>query len=245
VRANAHGKTENRFDVSEQESYELQVVREIVAQNIQRQPLARDDGKRFTAYTDGSCLRNPDGPSGFAAIVQSEASGQTWELAGHLTSSTNNRAEWAALAAVLLFVPSPGTILAYTDSQYVLQVATGRWKRKANLDIWQAWDGLRTEHPVELELRWVRGHAADPGNERADALATLAAFKFNRPTWEKARAVPEPVRAVQQLQSLARGDWETRFIKDIASRTKRGQRLSPKQQAILDRIAARGENGKE
>ena len=221
------------------EPCELRAVQTVVARRRSAQLLTAQDGTRFVSYTDGSCLRNPDGPAGFAAVVRSEASGREWEMAGHLSSSTNNRAEWAALAAALLLVPPSSRLLVFSDSQYVLQVAQGLWKRKANLDLWQAWDELRRQHPIDLELRWVRGHVADPGNERADALATLAAFNFDQAAWTLARAVPEPVRAVQQLQSLARGDWEARFLKDIANRLKRGLRLSVKQQALLDRIAAR------
>src|SRR5439155_11045043 len=130
------------------EPLELQVVRKVVAEQHARQPTEAADGTRFIAYTDGSCLRNPDGPAGFAAVVRSEASERVWELAGHLPSSTNNRAEWAGLAAALLFVPSPGHLLAFSDSQYIVRVALGQWKRKANPDLWQAWDGLRRGRDV-------------------------------------------------------------------------------------------------
>jgi ribonuclease HI len=226
---------------SKPEPFELAVVRAAVAREQQTQAFEANDGSRFIAYTDGSCLRNPDGPAGFAAVVLSEASARAWEVAGHLPSSTNIRAEWAGLVSALLLVPAGGQLLAYCDSQYVLQIAQGVWKRKANLDLWQAWDELRRAHPVQLELRWVRGHAADPGNERADALATLAAHNFNQATWSRARAAAAPPPAAQRLQALARGDWEQRFVKDIGARLARGIRLTPKQQAIVDRIEARGE----
>jgi ribonuclease HI len=38
-----------------------------------------------------------------------------------------------------------------------------------NADLWQRMDALAQLHAVEW--RWVKGHAGDPGNERADALA--------------------------------------------------------------------------
>jgi len=38
-----------------------------------------------------------------------------------------------------------------------------------NADLWQRLDALRKLHTVDW--RWVKGHAGDPGNERADALA--------------------------------------------------------------------------
>jgi ribonuclease HI len=229
--------------VTTREPPELVVVRNVVATLRLEQPIPSEAGNRFVAYTDGSCLRNPDGPSGFGAVVRSEGNGQVWKLAGHLTSSTNNRAEWAALASALLFVPSGSHLVAFSDSQYVLQVALGQWKRKANLDLWQAWDELRRAHPVELELRWVLGHAADPGNEQADALATLAAFNFDRPAWTLARTTSDSAQAVQRLQPLAHGDWENRFLRDVAKRLQRGLQVSPKQQAILDRISARALQG--
>jgi ribonuclease HI len=223
----------------DQKPIEFDIVFDVVAQAQAEQPLEREDGGRFLAYTDGSCLRNPGGPSGFGAIVQSLASGRTWELAGHIPASTNNRAEWAALVAAYLLVPDGGDLLAYTDSEYVLNVALGRWKRKVNLDLWTSWDALQRARSLGLELRWVRGHAADPGNERADALATLAAYNFKRAAWAKSREVPPAARELDGLPALARGDWEQRFVRDVLRQVRGGRKLSPKQQAVVDRIAAR------
>ena len=220
-------------------SPEVAAVTALVECVLARQPIQPADGTRFVAYTDGSCLDNPDGPSGFAAVILAEASGRIWEMAEHLPSSTNNRAEWSGLATAVLFSPPDSHLLVYTDSQYVLNVALGRWKRRANLDLWQAWDELRRTHPLDLELEWVRGHSADPGNERADALATQAAFRFDQAAWSRARAPQAPSAETDRLLALARGDWERQFVLDVGRRLNRGQRLSPKQQAVLERIAAR------
>jgi len=53
------------------------------------------------------------------------------------------------------------------------------WKRRGwrtadkkpvkNADLWQMLDELVEKH--DLSWQWVKGHAGDPGNERADALA--------------------------------------------------------------------------
>jgi ribonuclease HI len=38
-----------------------------------------------------------------------------------------------------------------------------------NVDLWQQLDELARPH--EIQWHWVKGHAGDPGNERADQLA--------------------------------------------------------------------------
>jgi ribonuclease HI len=70
----------------------------------------------------------------------------------------------------------------HLDSDYVRQGITvwiHGWKRKGwrtaagqpvkNADLWVRLDELARQH--EVQWHWVRGHAGDPGNERADALA--------------------------------------------------------------------------
>jgi ribonuclease HI len=42
-----------------------------------------------------------------------------------------------------------------------------------NAELWQRLDALREQH--EVRWHWVKGHAGDPGNERADALANRGA----------------------------------------------------------------------
>ena len=50
------------------------------------------------------------------------------------------------------------------------------WKTAAkqpvkNVDLWQRLDELVAHQGHRIDWRWVKGHAGDPGNERADALA--------------------------------------------------------------------------
>jgi ribonuclease HI len=75
-------------------------------------------------------------------------------------------------------------VTLYLDSQYVLKGITEwlpGWKSKGwktasrqpvkNADLWQQLDALIGGGTHNIDWRWVKGHAGDSGNERADALA--------------------------------------------------------------------------
>ena len=117
-------------------------------------------------YTDGSCLGNP-GPGGWAAII--EENGGKKRLSGREDETTNNRMEILAAIKGLQATPSHSEVTVFSDSQYVVNTMTKGWKRKANQDLWAALDSAVKEHRVTW--KWVRGHAGNPGNEEADALA--------------------------------------------------------------------------
>lgn len=121
-------------------------------------------------YTDGSCIANP-GPGGWAAIILEDGSERT--LHGGDDSTTNNRMEMLAVVKGLEAIPESTEVTIYSDSQYVINTMTRNWKRRANLDIWDLLDAEVVKRPVKWQ--WVRGHAGDPFNEKADALANKEA----------------------------------------------------------------------
>ena len=132
-------------------------------------------------HTDGACSGNP-GPGGWGAILRS--GDKVKELSGGEPSTTNNRMEMlAAIRALEAVKPGySGSITLHTDSTYLLKGITEwlpGWKRRGwktaakkpvkNADLWQELDALNAARDVDW--RWVKGHAGDPGNERADELA--------------------------------------------------------------------------
>lgn len=121
-----------------------------------------------TIYADGACSGNP-GPGGWAAILVHPASGVVRELSGGESSTTNNRMELTAVIRALEALKKPCRVVVRTDSQYLVGTMTRGWKRRANHDLWARLDELCRVHEVSWE--WVRGHAGDPYNERADRLA--------------------------------------------------------------------------
>ncbi|MFM7332099.1 MAG: ribonuclease HI [Brachymonas sp.] len=135
----------------------------------------------ITIYTDGACKGNP-GPGGWGVLLKSGATEK--ELFGGEKETTNNRMEMMAVIQALNALKRPCKVLLHLDSKYVLQGITEwlpGWKAKGwktaskqpvkNVDLWQELDALVHTAGHEIEWRWVKGHAGDPGNERADALA--------------------------------------------------------------------------
>ena len=131
-------------------------------------------------HTDGACSGNP-GPGGWGAIL--EWNGHRKELKGGEPETTNNRMEMmAAIKALQALKRADKDVILITDSVYLRDGITKwihGWKKRdwktadkkpvKNVDLWKELDALARAH--KIEWRWVKGHAGDPGNERADELA--------------------------------------------------------------------------
>ena len=134
---------------------------------------------RVTIYTDGACKGNP-GPGGWGAVLILGDSEK--EMFGGESPTTNNRMELTAVIKALGALKRACSVDLYTDSQYVRQGITAwihNWKKNGwktadrkpvkNADLWQALDAAQASH--DIAWHWVKGHADNPGNLRADALA--------------------------------------------------------------------------
>lgn len=130
-------------------------------------------------YTDGACSGNP-GPGGWGAVLQ--GGGKEKELYGGDALTTNNRMELMAAIQALEALKRPMKVSLHTDSKYLLDGITKwihGWQRNGwltsakkpvkNDDLWRRL--IEAMRPHDVTWVWVRGHAGDPGNERADALA--------------------------------------------------------------------------
>jgi ribonuclease HI len=142
--------------------------------------------KRVVAWTDGACSGNP-GPGGWGVILTYRDHEK--ELCGGEAETTNNRMELMAAIQALEALTAACEVELHTDSQYLRDGITGwinRWKqngwrtadRKAvkNVELWQRLDAATQRH--KIDWRWVRGHAGDSMNERADELARRGMAPF-------------------------------------------------------------------
>jgi ribonuclease HI len=134
-----------------------------------------------TIYTDGGCRPNP-GPGGWGVVVLRPGA-EPIELSGAEAEATNNRMELRAAIEALKSLQGSHAVELVTDSQYLRRGVTewmAGWRVKgwktagrkdvANRDLWEALDREIARH--EIDWRWVKGHAGNEWNERADELAS-------------------------------------------------------------------------
>lgn len=134
---------------------------------------------KIEIYTDGACSGNP-GPGGWGAYLLSGTHKK--EMFGGELDTTNNRMEMMAVIKGLEALKKRSKVTLYTDSKYVMQGITEwmegwkakNWKTAAkkpvkNQDLWQEIDRVIQKH--DIEFIWIKGHAGNEGNEKADELA--------------------------------------------------------------------------
>jgi ribonuclease HI len=133
-------------------------------------------------WTDGACSGNP-GPGGWGVLLR--YGDHVKELhGGEGSGTTNNRMELTAAIRALEALKRRSDVKLHTDSTYVrsgILQWMHNWQRNGwktadkkpvkNADLWQELAAAVSHH--DIEWLWVKGHAGDVGNERADALANI------------------------------------------------------------------------
>ena len=131
-------------------------------------------------HTDGACVPNP-GPGGWGALLR-QGPHELELCGGDPGATTNNRMELTAPIRALEALRRTSVVHLYTDSTYVrngIMKWVAGWSRNGwqtsakqpvkNVDLWQQLQAACERHQVHWF--WVKGHAGDEFNERADRLA--------------------------------------------------------------------------
>jgi len=139
---------------------------------------------KFKAYTDGACSGNP-GVGGWGAVLLAEKNNKIIkrkEISGSAVNTTNNKMELIAAIETLKALKKFTEICIITDSNYVKRGITewlpswkkNNWKTSSkkevkNRKLWEELEELVNNNKVDW--LWVKGHAGNIENERADFLA--------------------------------------------------------------------------
>jgi ribonuclease HI len=162
-------------------------------------------------HTDGACSGNP-GPGGWGAILT--FGDHEKELKGGEPDTTNNRMELMAAIAALEALKRRSHVDLYVDSEYVQKGITSwinSWKRNEwrtsdkkpvkNADLWKRLDAVQSRHQVRWH--WLRGHAGQPMNERADGLARAAIAEMRKSPMGEGAASHKEVELMRRAIALS------------------------------------------
>src|ERR1051325_6732480 len=119
--------------------------------------------KEVLIYCDGSSLGNGRESPRAGAVALLGFKG-VWRAFGlYLGEATNQQAEIAAAALGLEQLREPCRVRVLTDSRYVVETMSGRFRRKSNHDWWERPDIVSTTN--EIKWQWIKGHAGQIAQE--------------------------------------------------------------------------------
>ena len=122
--------------------------------------------KEVLIYCDGSSLGNGRGEPRAAAVALLGFRG-VWRAFGeYLGEATNQQAE---VAAGLEQLREPCRVTVMSDSRYVVETMSGRFRRKSNHEWWARLDKASAQH--QIKWQWLKGHAGHVAQEAVDKAA--------------------------------------------------------------------------
>jgi ribonuclease HI len=137
--------------------------------NAPREKKTTKPRKAVTIFCDGSSLGNGQVATRAAAVALLGYKGVWRAVGAYLGQATNQQAEVAAAALGLESLREPCRVHLFTDSRYVVETMSGRFRRKANHEWWARLDKAAARHEVKWE--WTRGHDGHLVQEAADKAA--------------------------------------------------------------------------
>ena len=135
---------------------------------------------KLDIYTDGGCVPNP-GAGGWGVAIYQDGE-EVWSESGGEIETTNNRMELTAIIKALELAHGRPCLI-FTDSMLCVNTLS-RWAKGWEAKGWRKADGGQVKNldlvkrAYELfqnskaKMVWVKGHAGNMGNERADKLAS-------------------------------------------------------------------------
>lgn len=126
-------------------------------------------------YTDGSSIQQGKF-GGYCAIIVDDT-GKEKIISGGVKDTTNNIMELTGIYEALIPLDQPYNITIYSDSQYALNVASGRYEAHKNQELVYK---IRRELAKHRHIKyiWVKGHSDHKMNNRCDEIACRESLKI-------------------------------------------------------------------
>ncbi|HWS90505.1 MAG TPA: RNase H family protein [Pyrinomonadaceae bacterium] len=125
--------------------------------------------KEVLIYCDGSSLGNGRDAPRAAAVALLGFRGVWRAFGAYLGEATNQQAEVAAAALGLEQLREPCSVTVMSDSRYVVETMSGRFRRKSNHEWWARLDKAAGRH--QIKWQWLKGHAGHVAQEAVDKAA--------------------------------------------------------------------------
>ena len=126
----------------------------------------------YQAWSDGSSdNKNPLRPGGSAYIIFDSQGNEVKRMSKGFMGVTNNKMELLAIVSVVNSLPPNSSVTIHSDSQYSINVLSGRWRASENLKVINLYRRLVAERNIKVTFEWVRGHNGDVYNELCDQMA--------------------------------------------------------------------------
>lgn len=184
----------------------------------------------FNAWTDGSCDNlNPRRPGGAAYIIFDDTGNEIKRNSKGFVGTSNNRMEILAIMSVVNSLPNNSNVTIHSDSQYSINVLSGKWKASENLDQINRYNQICLTRNIKVDFVWVKGHDGNPYNELCDALARKEYNNMRKsssnPKQNKSKPKSKPKKKVKGKASRWTNELEEQYYSCI---TTKGRKKCPK-----------------
>lgn len=166
------------------ETNELKNIIKYWQQDIDRlEKEIKQNTTKYEIYTDGSCkgngLKFNKGGYGYVAFANNLFSHKDIFFENN---TTNNRMELKGFILALKWLKTENkSATIYTDSKYVCEGYNSwceNWAKKQfkdvkNPELWKELYSLKKELFSQIEVKWVKGHNKNYGNELIDSLIKI------------------------------------------------------------------------
>lgn len=126
----------------------------------------------YNAWCDGSSdNKNPLRPGGAAYIIFDSQGNEVKRMSKGLTHTSSNRMEILAIMSIVNSLPPNSSVTIHSDSQYSINVLSGRWRASENLDQISRYRSICAANNIKVDFVWVKGHNGNPYNELCDQMA--------------------------------------------------------------------------